>query len=80
MAAGMLIFIWWRTPDRDRRSLIDALTLTVGLALLSWIYLLLPYVNNPGLSWLQKSVAGVLQMATGQPPKVPPQPAVSGAT
>jgi len=25
--AGLLIFIWWRTPDRDRRSLIDALTL-----------------------------------------------------
>jgi diguanylate cyclase (GGDEF)-like protein/PAS domain S-box-containing protein len=56
-AAGMLIFIWWRTPDRDRRSLIDALILTVGLALLSWMYLILPYVHNPQLSWLQKSVA-----------------------
>jgi len=56
-AAGMLIFIWSRTPDRDRRSLIDALTLTVGLALPSWIYLILPYVHDPGLSWLQKSVA-----------------------
>ncbi len=22
--SGLLIFIWWRTPDRDRRSLIDA--------------------------------------------------------
>jgi diguanylate cyclase (GGDEF)-like protein/PAS domain S-box-containing protein len=56
-AAGLLIFIWCRTPDRDRRSLIDALTLTVGLALLSWIYLVLPYVHNPELSWVQKSVA-----------------------
>jgi diguanylate cyclase (GGDEF)-like protein/PAS domain S-box-containing protein len=56
-AAGLLIFIRWRTPDRDRRSLIDALTLTAGLALLSWIYLVLPYVHNPGLSWLQKCVA-----------------------
>jgi diguanylate cyclase (GGDEF)-like protein/PAS domain S-box-containing protein len=56
-AVGVLIFIRWRTPDRDRRSLIDALTLTVGLALLSWTYLILPYVHNPGLSWLQKSVA-----------------------
>jgi diguanylate cyclase (GGDEF)-like protein/PAS domain S-box-containing protein len=56
-AAGLLLFIWSRTPDRDRRSLIDALTLTVGLALLSWIYLILPYVHNPALSWLQKSVA-----------------------
>ncbi|MGH3202582.1 MAG: putative bifunctional diguanylate cyclase/phosphodiesterase [Streptosporangiaceae bacterium] len=56
-ASGLLIFIWWRTPDRDRRSLIDALTLTAGLALLSWVYLILPYVHSPELSWLQKSVA-----------------------
>jgi diguanylate cyclase (GGDEF)-like protein/PAS domain S-box-containing protein len=56
-AAGMLIFIWWRTPGGDRRSVIDALTLTVGLALLSWIYLVSPYVHNPELSWLQRSVA-----------------------
>jgi diguanylate cyclase (GGDEF)-like protein/PAS domain S-box-containing protein len=56
-AAALLIFIRWRTPDRDRRSLIDALTLTAGLGLLSWIYLVLPYANNPALSWLQKSVA-----------------------
>jgi hypothetical protein len=56
-AGGLVIFIRWRTPDGDRRSLIDALTLTVGLALLSWIYLILPYVHNPALSWLQKSVA-----------------------
>src|SRR5580700_3142753 len=56
-AAGLLLFIWSRTPDRDRRSLVDALTLTVGLALLSWIYLILPYVHDPALSWLQKSVA-----------------------
>ena len=56
-AAGLLIFIWWRTPGRDRRSLIDALTLTTGLALLSWIYLVLPYVHSPGLSWIAKSVA-----------------------
>ena len=55
--AGLLIFVRWRTPDRDRRSLIDALTLTVGLALLSWIYLILPYVHNPALSSLQTSVA-----------------------
>ena len=56
-AAGLLIFIWWRTPHRDRRSLIDAMTLTAGLALLSWTFLILPYVHNPDLSWLQKIVA-----------------------
>jgi diguanylate cyclase (GGDEF)-like protein/PAS domain S-box-containing protein len=57
VAAGLLIFIYWRTPDGDRRSLIDALTLTAGLALLSWTVLIQPYVHNPALSGLQKSVA-----------------------
>jgi diguanylate cyclase (GGDEF)-like protein/PAS domain S-box-containing protein len=56
-AAGLLIFIKWRTPDGDRRSVIDALTLTVGLALLSWTFLIRPYVHNPALTGLQKSVA-----------------------
>jgi diguanylate cyclase (GGDEF)-like protein/PAS domain S-box-containing protein len=56
-AAGLLVFIYWRTPDGDRRSAIDALTLTVGLALLSWTFLIRPYVHNPALSGLQKSIA-----------------------
>ena len=56
-AAGLSIFIWARTPNGDRRSVIDALTLTVGLALISWMYLILPYVHNPQLSPLQKIVA-----------------------
>ncbi len=57
IAAGLLAFIYWRTPDKDRRSLIDAMTLTAGLALLSWTFLIRPYVHNPALSGLQKSVA-----------------------
>jgi diguanylate cyclase (GGDEF)-like protein/PAS domain S-box-containing protein len=56
-AAGLLTFIWWRTPDGDRRSLIDALILTAGLGLLSWTYLILPYAHNEALTWLQKGVA-----------------------
>ena len=57
IASGLLIFIYARTPDGDRRSLIDALTLTAGLALLSWTFLIRPYVHNPGLSGLQRGVA-----------------------
>jgi len=56
-AVGLLTFIYCRTPHRDRRSLIDALTLTAGLALLSWTFLIRPYVHNPELSGLQKIVA-----------------------
>ena len=56
-AIAFLIFIKCRSPDKDRRSLIDALTLTAGLALLSWTFLIRPYVHNPDLSALQKIVA-----------------------
>ena len=31
--------------------------MTVSLALLSWLYLILPYVHNPALSWQQKAVS-----------------------
>jgi diguanylate cyclase (GGDEF)-like protein/PAS domain S-box-containing protein len=55
-AAALLIFIWWRGHS-DQRSLLDALILTIGCALLSWLYLILPYARNPDLSWIQKSVA-----------------------
>jgi len=56
-AIGLLIFIYWRSPGGDLRSLIDALTLTAGLGLLSWTFLIQPYVNNPALTGLQKTVA-----------------------
>ena len=56
-AIGLLIFIQRRSAGHDRRSLLDALTLTVGLALLSWVFLILPYVNDAELSWQQKAVA-----------------------
>jgi diguanylate cyclase (GGDEF)-like protein/PAS domain S-box-containing protein len=56
-AAGLLIFIRRRGAGHDRRALLDALTVTVSLALLSWLYLILPYVHNPALSWQQKAVS-----------------------
>ena len=56
-AAGLLIFIYWRTPDGDLRSLIDALTLTAGLGLLSWTFLIQPYVSDQTLTGPQKAVA-----------------------
>ncbi|MFC9325039.1 putative bifunctional diguanylate cyclase/phosphodiesterase [Kitasatospora sp. NPDC057015] len=56
-ALGVLGFIRWRTAHQDRGSLIDALTLTVGLALLSWIYLILPYTRDPELTWVQRAIS-----------------------
>jgi diguanylate cyclase (GGDEF)-like protein/PAS domain S-box-containing protein len=57
IAVGLLMFIYRRTPDGDLRSLIDALTLTVGLGLLSWTFLIRPHVINETLSGLEKTVA-----------------------
>ncbi len=56
-AIGLLIFIRRRSAGHDRRSLLDALTVTVSLTMLSWLYLILPYVHNPALSWQQKAVS-----------------------
>ncbi|MFH8385143.1 putative bifunctional diguanylate cyclase/phosphodiesterase [Kitasatospora sp. NPDC018058] len=56
-AVGLLGFIRWRTARQDRAGLLDALIITLGLALLVWIYLILPYARNPDLSWFQKAVS-----------------------
>jgi diguanylate cyclase (GGDEF)-like protein/PAS domain S-box-containing protein len=56
-AAALLIFIRRRSAGHDRRSLLDALTLTVGLALLCWLFVVVPYFHRGGLSWPQKTVA-----------------------
>ncbi|MGW2373189.1 putative bifunctional diguanylate cyclase/phosphodiesterase [Kitasatospora sp. NPDC001683] len=56
-AIGLLGFIRWRTARQDRAGLLDALIITLGLALLVWIYLILPYARNPDLTWFQKAVS-----------------------
>ncbi|GAA2991242.1 hypothetical protein GCM10010519_26070 [Streptomyces lactacystinicus] len=56
-AVGVLGFIRWRTARQDRAGLLDALIPTIGLALLAWIYLILPYARNPDLDWIQKAVS-----------------------
>ncbi|WP_331731062.1 EAL domain-containing protein (plasmid) [Kitasatospora sp. NBC_00070] len=54
-AAGLLLFIRRRSAGRDRGSLLDALTFTAGLALLVWIYIVLPSAQNSELTWAQKA-------------------------
>ncbi|MFB9186945.1 putative bifunctional diguanylate cyclase/phosphodiesterase [Dactylosporangium sucinum] len=57
VAAGLLGFIRSRTGRNNRESLLDAATLTIGLALLSWLFLIDPYVRNDELTLLQKLVS-----------------------
>jgi len=56
-AGALAIFIRSRTQFADRSSLIDALILTAGLGLLSWIYLVEPFVRNGELTWQQKVIS-----------------------
>ena len=47
--AGLLVLLRRRNPGRDWASLVDALIVTIGLALLSWIFLIAPYVHDATL-------------------------------
>ncbi len=44
-AAGLLLLIRSRTPENDTASLLDALIITVGFGLLSWVFLIQPYTH-----------------------------------
>jgi signal transduction histidine kinase len=56
LATGLLLLVRARTPGRDRTSLIDAIIIATGVGLLSWIFLIVPYVRAPDLTLLQRVV------------------------
>ena len=57
LAAGLVLFIRVRSGGDNRATLLDALVPTVGLGLLSWIYLVAPYTRAADLTVLQKLVS-----------------------
>ncbi|HKT05642.1 MAG TPA: GGDEF domain-containing protein, partial [Rugosimonospora sp.] len=57
LASAALFGLARTRTSHDRTSALDAVTLTVGLGLLSWIFLISPYVQDPHLSPLQKSIS-----------------------
>ena len=52
--AGILLFIRDRSSGRDRGAFIDAVIITTGLGLLSWVYLIMPNFQADGLNGLQR--------------------------
>ncbi len=48
VAIGLLLLARARVPGGNRASLIDACTITLGVGLLSWIFLIGPNVRAPG--------------------------------
>lgn len=57
LAAGLLLLVRARTPGRDRASLIDALLITTALGLLSWVFLMVPYVHEADLTLPERLVS-----------------------
>jgi diguanylate cyclase (GGDEF)-like protein/PAS domain S-box-containing protein len=57
LVGGLILLVRRRNPDGDRAAVIDALILTVGFALLSWVILVAPNIHLSGLSPLAKGVS-----------------------
>ncbi len=57
LVVGLLLLIRDRTPGRDTASLIDATIISTGLALLAWVFLIVPQVRDPELTMLQRVVS-----------------------
>jgi diguanylate cyclase (GGDEF)-like protein/PAS domain S-box-containing protein len=57
LVAGLLILVRRRNPHGDRAGVIDSLILTVGIALLSWVFLVAPNIHLSGLTLLEKAVS-----------------------
>jgi len=48
LAVGLLLLARAQVPDGDQASLLDALTITLGVGLLSWIFLIGPDLRTSG--------------------------------
>ena len=57
LIAGLLILVRRRNPRGDRAAVIDSLILTVGIALISWVFLIAPNIHLSGLTTLEKAVS-----------------------
>jgi diguanylate cyclase (GGDEF)-like protein len=52
MVGGLLVLIRHRTPGRDWAAILDSTTISVGLGLLSWVFLIRPAAGDPTMGWL----------------------------
>jgi diguanylate cyclase (GGDEF)-like protein/PAS domain S-box-containing protein len=57
LMAGLLILLRRRNPNPDRAGLIDALIMTLGLALLEWVALIVPYIHSGDMTLFARTVS-----------------------
>jgi diguanylate cyclase (GGDEF)-like protein/PAS domain S-box-containing protein len=57
LMVGLAMLIRRRNPEQDRAGAIDSLIMTLGLALLSWVALIAPYLHDDSMTTLPKLVS-----------------------
>ena len=57
LIAGILLMLRRRSPGRDQEGLIDSLIVGIGIGVISWVFLIAPYVHDATLTLTQKLVA-----------------------
>jgi len=57
LMAGLILLVRRRNPQRERTALIDSTILTIGVGLLSWVFLVAPNFHLSGLTPLAKAVS-----------------------
>jgi len=55
--AGLLLLIHTRSPRRDLAALLDALIIGVGVGVVSWVYLMVPYAADTHLALGDKALS-----------------------
>jgi diguanylate cyclase (GGDEF)-like protein/PAS domain S-box-containing protein len=57
LIAGVVLLVRGRDRSRDRGALLDALLIATSAGLITWVYLIQPYLVTPGLHWLEIAVS-----------------------
>ncbi|MER7279540.1 EAL domain-containing protein [Dactylosporangium sp. NPDC000244] len=60
---GLLMLSRSGAANRDWATVIDSLIFTAGAGLLAWVFLIDPYLSDPGLNAAQKAVASAYPLA-----------------
>ncbi|MGZ4149700.1 MAG: PAS domain-containing protein, partial [Actinomycetota bacterium] len=57
LVAGLLLISRRRSASSDRGSLIDAAMIAIGIGVVSWVFLIAPYVHETSLRAIEKATA-----------------------
>ena len=63
LAGGLVLLIRSRAPGRDWVGLIDAAIIATSMGVVSWVFLMRPYADDPGLSSLEQAISIVYPLS-----------------